>query len=197
MSTGAPASTASRSAASEPLGVSAALGVAGAAGGGPVAGAHRGHDLRRRAALLAGAAQPRGRAVRAAAGPAAGRGARRARCRPRPRRPARRRARAAGAAARRAASVLTSTVGAIRRSPSDAGLRVVQQLGQRGLVVGAQERLGVARPAPCRRSARCRRRGRSAAAAPGCATPTRRTRASPRPLQPESSARRTDAGVKR
>ncbi len=84
--------------------------------------------------------------ARAACGPAAGRAGRRARCRPRPRPPAPRRARAAGAAARRSGSTLTSTVGAIRRSPSGAGLRVVQQLGQRRLVVGAQERLGVADP---------------------------------------------------
>ena len=88
-------------------------------GGGPVAGPDRGDHLGDVRALAGRAAAAPARSLRRP-GPAAGRAGRRARCRRRPRRPARRRARAAGGAARRAGVVLTSTVGAIRRSPSEA-----------------------------------------------------------------------------
>ena len=89
---------------------------------------------------------------------------------------------------------LTTTVGASRRSPSAAGLRVVQQLGERRSRRRRAGRPRRARPGCCRTCGRCRRRGSAAAAAPRCATTSSRNAWTSAADQPWSRARRTDAG---
>ena len=133
----------SRSAASAPAGV------VGSAGARP----RRGRPGRRRGwrstaaatwAVSRAACCARRRGGRAACGRAAGRAGRPGRCRRRPRPPAPAPSSRSRGSSTSSGVVLTSDGRREPAQPERAGLRVVEQLGQRGLVVGAQEGLGVA-----------------------------------------------------
>ena len=140
-----PASIASRSAASEPLGVSASAGAGRPGRRRPVAGPDRGHhlgDVRALPRRRGRPAAPRSRGVRARS--RSGRATRTV--------PSAASTTGAAPSSRSRGSSTSSGVVVDQHGrgdpaqPERARLRVVQQLAQRGLVVGAQERLGVPDP---------------------------------------------------